>query len=300
MKKSLKKLLAATMLVLMCMSIMPVFAFADGEGVTAEIPVNMNRTGGIPDSAVYTTTLESVESGNPMPESATLTFTDNAHEVSYGDKADYVISYTVPGKYHYTVTQTVTNPLNYMTYDTDVYDVTVDVYYNTDNMLDRNVIITNQSDPDDTKQEAASFLNAYDPEHGIKSLTVEKMWNDGNYSGRPTSVVVELYQNGESVASAVLSKENDWKCTWSGLNYDGTNTYEVKETSKHSRYLVRYYYNFAEDKNIVTCTVVNIYNGGGLIQTGQLNWPIYALAGLGIVAIAIGVFTTKRKKDNNA
>lgn len=47
--------------------------------------------------------------------------------------------------------------------------------------------------------------------------------------------------------------------------------------------------------------VVIITNSRGLIQTGQLNWPIWLLTGAGVVLIILGgTMMLKKKKENHA
>lgn len=47
--------------------------------------------------------------------------------------------------------------------------------------------------------------------------------------------------------------------------------------------------------------VVTITNTATLIQTGQLNWPILLLGGLGVLMIGFGIVVIgKKKKSGNA
>ena len=47
--------------------------------------------------------------------------------------------------------------------------------------------------------------------------------------------------------------------------------------------------------------MVTITNTRTLIQTGQLNWPIWVLGGAGVILVVLGVvILTKRKKQNDA
>ena len=47
--------------------------------------------------------------------------------------------------------------------------------------------------------------------------------------------------------------------------------------------------------------MVTITNTKTLIQTGQLNWPVWVLGGAGIVLISLGgAMLLKKKKENNA
>ena len=42
------------------------------------------------------------------------------------------------------------------------------------------------------------------------------------------------------------------------------------------------------------------YKDGDLIQTGQLNWPVYALGILGVVLILVGIILGSKKRRKNA
>lgn len=45
---------------------------------------------------------------------------------------------------------------------------------------------------------------------------------------------------------------------------------------------------------------MTITNTHTLIQTGQLNWPIWVLGGAGLVLIALGGVMLVKKKKHNA
>ena len=42
--------------------------------------------------------------------------------------------------------------------------------------------------------------------------------------------------------------------------------------------------------------VITITNSTSLIQTGQLNWPVAVLGGLGVLLIALGLITSARRR----
>ena len=46
--------------------------------------------------------------------------------------------------------------------------------------------------------------------------------------------------------------------------------------------------------------VVTITNTKTLIQTGQLNWPIWVLGGAGILLVVLGVVILTKRKQNDA
>jgi hypothetical protein len=53
------------------------------------------------------------------------------------------------------------------------------------------------------------------------SVKVNKVWANDDSSTRPSSVQMQLYQNGEAYGDAVtLSETNDWSYTWTGLEAD--------------------------------------------------------------------------------
>ena len=54
-----------------------------------------------------------------------------------------------------------------------------------------------------------------------QSVKVNKVWANDDSSTRPSSVQMQLYQNGEVCGDAVtLSEINDWSYTWTGLDPD--------------------------------------------------------------------------------
>ena len=119
-------------------------------------------------------------------------------------------------------------------------------------------------------------------------LTVQKKWDDNrNKDGiRPDSVEVTLYDGDKAVETVVLNKDNKWKHTWTELDADGKWT--VKETNIPKDYTPSYK---------VKGDVVTITNTSTLIQTGQLNWPIPVLGGLGILMIFIGILVMRKKRS---
>lgn len=121
-------------------------------------------------------------------------------------------------------------------------------------------------------------------------VTVKKTWNDNKGKGRPSSVVVTLYNGKKAVKSVNLNAGNDWTHTWKNL--DGNGNWKVVEVSVPKGYTP--YYNQKGDQ-------ITITNTATLIQTGQLNWPILVLGSLGAVLVICGVlFTVKKRKQDRA
>lgn len=63
--------------------------------------------------------------------------------------------------------------------------------------------------------------------------------------------------------------------------------WQVRETNVPRNYVPSY---------SVRDGVVVVTNTDALIHTGQLNWPIYVLGGLGLVLLIAGCAMTLRKK----
>lgn len=120
-------------------------------------------------------------------------------------------------------------------------------------------------------------------------ITVHKVWSSDDGKDRPDSVTVTLY-NGETAYDTVrLSAWNNWSYSWKDLNAYGN--WQVIETNIPKGYVPSYH---------VSEGVVTITNTRSLIQTGQLNWPIWVLGGAGLVLIALGGAMLVKKKKHNA
>ncbi len=121
-------------------------------------------------------------------------------------------------------------------------------------------------------------------------ITVNKVWSSDDGKDRPDSVTVTLY-NGETAYDTVrLGAWNNWSYSWKDLNAYGN--WQVIETNIPKGYVPSYR---------VSEGVVTITNTRSLIQTGQLNWPIWVLGGAGLVLVALGgAILVKKKRENNA
>lgn len=106
----------------------------------------------------------------------------------------------------------------------------------------------------------------------VTTLTVKKLWQDGNTKNRPESVSVSLLRDGEQFDSVVLSDENDWQYTWAQLLADYS--WSVTETNVPQGYTVKYVeedgvvtiINTAENTppdDYCTLTVKKLWNDGG-------------------------------------
>lgn len=117
-------------------------------------------------------------------------------------------------------------------------------------------------------------------------LTVVKKWDDKG-KNRPDSVKATLYDGDTAVETVLLGDWNDWSYSWKKL--DGKGNWQIVETNIPKGYVPSYSY---EDG------VVTITNTATLIQTGQLNWPIPVMCGLGLALIIYGVIVLRKKRKN--
>ena len=119
-------------------------------------------------------------------------------------------------------------------------------------------------------------------------LTVKKVWKGDEeiIKNRPDSVRVTLFNGKEAVETVVLGDWNDWQYTWKDLASDGD--WSVIEVNIPGGYTPSYK---------VNGDVVTITNTATLIQTGQLNWPILVLSGLGVLLMLAGAMMMLKKRE---
>lgn len=164
-------------------------------------------------------------------------------------------------------------------YQWSVEEIVPEGYEASYKLEDNTVFITNHND--------------YEPEvePDPVDLTVKKVWSgdEEKLDKRPDSVTVTLYNGDKAVEKVVLSAANNWTYSWKGL--DGHGDWSVLETGIPVGYAPTYR---------TSGGVVIINNVAKLIQTGQLNWPIPVLGGLGIALVLFGGVTMRRKKNGNA
>ncbi len=117
-------------------------------------------------------------------------------------------------------------------------------------------------------------------------IVVHKVWSGDNSKDRPDSVTVTLY-NGNDVCETVrLGEWNNWTYVWQDPNAYGN--WQAIETSIPYGYVPSY---------SLSGNVLRITNTRCLIQTGQLNWPIWVLGGAGLVLVSLGGAILVKKKE---
>ena len=127
-----------------------------------------------------------------------------------------------------------------------------------------------------------------DPTYPL-NISIRKVWSNDNLKERPDSVTVTLYNGDVAYDSVRLGAWNNWSYSWKDLNAYGN--WQVIETNIPRGYTPYYSVNNG---------VVTITNSRTLIQTGQLNWPIWVLGGAGLVLILGGAVVLGKKKRKNA
>lgn len=127
-----------------------------------------------------------------------------------------------------------------------------------------------------------------DPTYPL-NISVRKVWSGDDGKDRPDSVTVTLYNGDVAYDSVRLGAWNNWSYSWKDLNAYGN--WQVIETNIPRGYTPYYSVNNG---------VVTITNSRTLIQTGQLNWPIWVLGGAGLVLILGGAVVLGKKKRENA
>lgn len=131
------------------------------------------------------------------------------------------------------------------------------------------------------------------------SRKVLKIWNDASGHKRPDSVTVHLMKNGSVSSSVILNADNQWRHTWDGLEAnalwqiveDVPTGYTVSIEQEGNAFVLT---NSApEFPPQETEPPEDPKPGGNIPQTGMILWPVFLLAGLGIVCIVAGILLRK-------
>ena len=123
----------------------------------------------------------------------------------------------------------------------------------------------------------------------LTSVTVKKVWNTDSSTKATDSVTIQLLKDGNVVKSATLSAQNNWQVIFADM--PESDAYSVKEVDVPKGFTATY------KQSGYVFTVTNTSN---LIQTGQLIWPIPALAISGMLLIAVGIVLLQKKRKTNA
>lgn len=123
-------------------------------------------------------------------------------------------------------------------------------------------------------------------------LDVVKIWDDqGHEANRPNEIYVELYCDGEKVDAVQLHAGNSWSHTFTNLA--AAHEYSIKEQTVPKWYKVTY-----ETVN-GALVMINHHDGTTtpvppIPSTGQLWWPVFVLAGAGMILCIVGWFIHRK------
>lgn len=119
-------------------------------------------------------------------------------------------------------------------------------------------------------------------------ISVVKRWVGDIVIYRPTGITVRLMHDGKIYGNpVVLNYTNNWSYTWENLPPD--NWYVTEDASPR--------YTTAITREGNTFIITNTWKK--IPQTGQLWWPVSALALTGLVFLCLGLLR-RRKSDDNA
>lgn len=128
-----------------------------------------------------------------------------------------------------------------------------------------------------------------------EAFQVMVIWEE-NTATPPDSLEVSIWKNGSIYETVTLHRENSWQYFWEST--DPTDSWTVSATLP-AEYTVTY----ERDGNVfvVRCAKKEgtpvVPSGPNLPQTGQLWWPVTALAIVGLFLILIG--WVRRKESRN-
>ena len=144
-----------------------------------------------------------------------------------GDVTFLPLSFSAAGTYIYYMTEQAGTDAN-INYDTASYKVTITVTRNGDK-YQAAVSYEKDGQAYNGTPAFANTTKTTPPDNTI-SVTVSKVWDDGNNVNRPASVTVQLYKNGAAFGNTVtLNAGNGWIHKWTGL--DKTATWTVDEVN---------------------------------------------------------------------
>lgn len=122
----------------------------------------------------------------------------------------------------------------------------------------------------------------------LVDVTIKKVWNVSETTKIPESVTVELRRSGAKVETVVLNEKNNWKKTINNL--PASDSYSIVEVEVPKGFTATY------SKSGYEFTVTN---STSLVQTGQMVWPIPALAMAGLVLISAGTVLLRKQRNKN-
>ena len=133
----------------------------------------------------------------------------------------------------------------------------------------------------------------HEPVYEEIEYSVIKLWKDsGNEDKRPAAVEIEIFKDGEIVETVKLSKDNDWKYSWIGLD-DGS-VWTVVERNVPDGYTLT-----LEKKDatfVVTNTFIPVEPPTGDSFNAQPY--IIAICISGVLLIVVGIIRHKKESES--
>lgn len=273
--KFLLRATRATLLTVFCFILIAPLVHA-AECISVKIPFHVKLDGTLPSpSETYTFVLRSQDKTTPMPAGSI----DSQYISTVSGSGDFffpAISYSRVGVYSYQIYQKPGSTPS-CAYDSAIYDVTI-LITNRDSMggFESTIVVTHAGSTQ--KESTLSFINIYSVPAAPVNIAVIKKWVDSGTQHRPSNITVQLLQDNVIYDSVVLSSNNHWRYTWTGL--PGNHQWNVVESNVPKGYTAAYQL----ENGVYTIT-----NTAGLIQTGQLYWPIILFGIGGLLFILCGI-----------
>lgn len=123
----------------------------------------------------------------------------------------------------------------------------------------------------------------------LTGASVQKVWRDGaNAKSRPKSIEIQLLRDGRPHETVTLSEANGWRHAWDSL--DAGHAWSVAEPAVPAGYVSE----VTQDGGAFTVTNTFGTPPSLLPQTGDLWWPVPALAAAGALCYLIARLTRPR------
>ena len=263
----IQKATMAALLFLLLFSAIPV-AHAAGT-VTAAVPVYKAISGGTPAKAEVFTFVLTAQNGAPMP-AGSVNGTKSASITGAGNGTFGTITFDEVGDYRYTIRETAGSNAAY-TYDSTVYDLTVQVTWAGDVGGDLKAVQYLHKDGETTKQEKALFTNGYKSGSVLVDPPVQKVISGDTPSTSGTFVfylkaddAAYPMPSGSTGGTAVLSITGAGTKDFGNITFTqaGTYTYTVYERKGS---LGGYKY----DTTVYTMKIVVTQDGSGTLTAAR-------------------------------
>ncbi|MBQ2854715.1 MAG: LPXTG cell wall anchor domain-containing protein [Oscillospiraceae bacterium] len=319
MKRVLRSTMMAVLVMILMVGMMAPAAMAAYEPISADVDVTIKMDSlpadeEIPEEDPINVTITKISEDSPAAPAA-LTINCKAADRENGTTGTFTLgAFDKPGEHFYGVTiGTSGHKYSVRLADDEVYGdrevyyvihVTVENEFNADGSLKglKTTVSARESDQEFTfdpqaPKVAITDVNYYVPPMSIK---VAKVWVNGSQASATVNLVKQVEQVNEEDGTVeevfevqetiVLNEENEWQHTFTDL--DPRETWDITE-EKISGFSVSYNVNKDDPFN----WIVTVVNTKALYQTGQLNWPVPVMAGLGSMMVLAGLFLMRKKED---